>query len=155
MNFSRAEPSLETQGTTRRRRGESIQPMITPQASLFNRLPSMVNDRVKRAHHYLCYALTLVIPSPRVPFSFPNSITPFPMFQCSARTSINNWSSGCGSRVVLDALLSSRALHSTMCTLLHIILCNVLQRAPTCSNMLQRATTCSAMMVSRVDRGWL
>ena len=153
MNFSRAEPSLETQGTTRRRRGESIQPMFSPKASLFNRLPSMVNDRVKRAHHYLCYALTLVIPSPRVPFSFPNSITPFPMFQCSARTSINNWSSGCGSRVVLDALLSSRALHSTMCV--HSASYHPLQRAPTCSNMLQRAPTCSAMMVSRVDRGWL
>ena len=132
MNFSRAEPSLQTQGTTRRRRGESIQPMFTPQASFFNRLPSMIIDRVKKAHHS---ALTLVIPSTRVPFSFPNSITPFPMFQCSARTSINNWSSGCGSRVVLDALLSSRALHSTMCTLLHIILCNVLQCAPTCSNV--------------------
>ena len=132
MNFSRAEPSLQTQGTTRRRRGESIQPMFTPQASFFNRLPSMIIDRVKKAHHS---ALTLVIPSPRVPFSFPNSITPFPMFQCSARTSINNWSSGCGSRVVLDALLSSRALHSTICTLLHIILCNVLQCAPTCSNV--------------------
>ena len=153
MNFSRAEPLLQTQGTIRRRRGESIQPMFSPKASLFNRLPSMVNDRFKKAHHYLCYALTLVIPSPRVPFSFPNSITPFPsnvpMLCQDFHQQLEQWlRKPCGPRC--SAIITCSAHYHV-----HSASHDPLQRALTCSNMLQRAPMCSAMMVSRVDRGWL